>query len=80
MSRTDLDHVFEKFHRAQSATSRQIPGIGLGLAITKSIVDAHGGTITMTSTLGKGTTVTVWLPRAEAADERAPGTVAEHLA
>lgn len=83
MSRTDLDHVFEKFHRAQSATSRQIPGIGLGLAITKSIVDAHGGTITMTSTLGKGTTVTVWLPRAEVADEHAHGAAAaaaEHLA
>jgi two-component system phosphate regulon sensor histidine kinase PhoR len=63
MSSEDLDQVFEKFHRAHSATSRQIPGIGLGLAITKAIVDAHRGTITISSTLGEGTTVTVWLPR-----------------
>lgn len=80
MSGTDLDHVFEKFHRAQTATSRQIPGIGLGLAITKSIVDAHGGTITMTSTLGEGTTVTVRLPRAQADGETAHDTAAERLA
>ncbi len=63
MSDVDLDQVFEKFHRAQSATSRQIPGIGLGLAITKAIVDAHRGTITIASSLNEGTAVTVWLPR-----------------
>lgn len=62
MSPEDLEHVFAKFHRSESARTSQIPGIGLGLPITKSIVEAHGGSITITSELGRGTTVRVSLP------------------
>lgn len=62
MSPEDLERVFDKFHRARSATALHIPGIGLGLAISKAIIDAHEGTIAVTSHLHEGTTVTVTLP------------------
>jgi PAS domain S-box-containing protein len=56
----DLPHLFEVFHRASNAGS--IGGTGLGLAIAKRSVEKHGGTIEVSSELGKGTTFTVTLP------------------
>jgi PAS domain S-box-containing protein len=61
---TDL---FSRFHRTTAAKKGAIPGTGLGLSIVKSIVAAHGGTVTFESTVGAGTTFVVALPRAPVA-------------
>jgi signal transduction histidine kinase len=59
----DLPHVFERFYRAKRQHKPTLhPGSGLGLPIAKWITEAHGGTISIASTVGKGTTVTVHLP------------------
>jgi signal transduction histidine kinase len=54
--------LFERFFRASSATSAAIPGVGLGLSITKAIVESHGGALSCASAEGKGTTFRVELP------------------
>jgi two-component system phosphate regulon sensor histidine kinase PhoR len=64
ISEPDQSGLATKFFRARNATERAIPGVGLGLAITKAIIDAHDGTITLDSHEGLGTTVHVTLPDA----------------
>ncbi len=54
-----LPHVFERFYRQDASRSRKTGGTGLGLAISKSIVDAAGGAISLTSHAGQGTEATV---------------------
>lgn len=60
---TDQKHLFAAFHRAANVGS--IPGTGLGLAILKNAVDLQGGSVTIDSTVGKGTTVTVCIPKVQ---------------
>ena len=62
MSPEDASEVFAKFFRTSSVRRTAIPGVGLGLPISKAIVEAHGGTIGVDSTLGKGTTFTFRVP------------------
>ena len=57
-----LPRVFDRFYRADS--SRSSEGLGLGLALVKSITDLHGGTATIESEVGRGTTVTLTFPNA----------------
>jgi two-component system OmpR family sensor kinase len=62
----DLPHVFAPFFRGERSRSRGTGGVGLGLTLAKRIVEAHGGTITIASSVGVGTEVQVELPRASA--------------
>ncbi|MBN1246855.1 MAG: hypothetical protein JXC32_04315, partial [Anaerolineae bacterium] len=64
----EFPHIFGRFFRGDEARTRQIPGSGLGLAIVKGILDVHGGQITVDSTVGHGTTITVLLPLAPRTD------------
>jgi signal transduction histidine kinase len=58
----NLDRIFDRFYRTDAARTRVGGGTGLGLAITRAIVQAHQGTIEVTSKLGKGTTFTITIP------------------
>jgi two-component system phosphate regulon sensor histidine kinase PhoR len=57
-----LERLFERFYRVDRARSREMGGTGLGLAIVKHLTRAHGGEVTVTSELGKGSTFTIELP------------------
>ncbi len=68
ISSADQVQLYDRFFRTRDAAVRATPGTGLGLTITKAIVDAHGGSIEVRSTVGVGTTFTVLLPRDQATD------------
>ncbi len=62
----ELERVFEPFRRGETSISRTHEGTGLGLAITKHLVELSHGRLSLESQVGLGTTVTVWLPAAQA--------------
>jgi PAS domain S-box-containing protein len=59
----DLDRLFERFYRAPGAVQGAVPGTGLGLSIVRAVTERHGGTVTVESTPGVGSTFTLRLPK-----------------
>jgi signal transduction histidine kinase len=62
ISKTELSRIFERFYRCDH--SRSQPGTGLGLSLARAIARAHGGDITVASTLNQGSSFTITLPKA----------------
>ena len=62
ISRDHLPKIFDRFYRVDNRDSREIGGTGIGLALVKALVEGHGGTVTVESEPGNGTTFTVVLP------------------
>ena len=63
IAKTDANYIYDKFFRSRSASDNDIPGMGLGLAYVKQLVQAHRGSIVMESEEGVGTIFTINLPQ-----------------
>ncbi len=72
MSEDFLDKIYDEFSRERNSTSSKIEGTGLGMSIVKKLLDAMGGTIDISSTPGKGTTVTISITFRLADEESVP--------
>lgn len=82
----ELSHVFEKFYTVKGEKTRSDEGSGIGLSLVQDLVKLHGGTISVESTVGKGTTLTVripfgtaHLPQKQISKSENSGTVSDHL-
>ncbi len=62
ISSSHIPRIFDRFYRSDSSRTRKYGGAGLGLAISKSIVEVHGGSISVASQEGDGSIFQVWLP------------------
>ena len=69
IAKEDLSRIFDRFWRADASRARDAGGLGVGLALTKHIVDRHEGFISVESELGKGSTFTIHLPRERENDD-----------
>ena len=65
ISEENLEQIFERFFRADKSRNQKTGGIGIGLTITKAIVDMHGGIISVNSEPGKGSCFTIKIPKAD---------------
>jgi two-component system OmpR family sensor kinase len=65
LSEEELDHVFERFYRADSSRARASGGVGLGLSIVAAVAEAHHGRVSASATPGGGATFVIELPLAE---------------
>ena len=68
----ELPHVFRKFFQAGNQEATSVAGTGLGLAIVRGIVEAHGGSVRVSSEVGVGTTFTILLPQRAPSSRRLP--------
>ena len=64
----ELKHIFEPFYRSPKIVDSQVPGDGLGLALAKNFAEAMGGSLTVVSEIGKGTSFTIHLPASRDVD------------
>ncbi|UCE99362.1 MAG: response regulator [Planctomycetota bacterium] len=69
ISQKNLPFIFDEFFRVKSQKTRAVTGSGLGLPIAKRIIEAHNGSIKLTSKLGKGSTFSILLPNAKGKDK-----------
>jgi len=66
IAEADRERIFERFYQAESAARRGFPSTGIGLSLTRDILEVHGGGIDMESAPGEGSTFTAWLPTGRA--------------
>jgi signal transduction histidine kinase len=65
ISKENLSFIFDEFFRVRSKETQHITGTGLGLPIVKRIIEAHDGSVKVASELGRGTTFSIFLPKAQ---------------
>ncbi len=63
----DLERIFERFYQVESHMTRRHGGLGLGLAVSKILVETHGGRIEVQSVVDAGSQFSVWLPKQQPA-------------
>jgi two-component system sensor histidine kinase SenX3 len=79
IAESELDNIFRRFYRIDHARSTEAEGTGLGLAICHQVIKAHGGRIEVSSTIGQGSTFSVFLPDAAKLTSEEEASVVEPL-
>jgi len=77
--RDQLERIFDRFTQVEASATRRYEGSGIGLALVKEIVTLHGGSISVESTLGSGSTFTITLPRGRASPDEMIGIEDEEV-